>query len=81
MPAHAGRRAIHTALGLTRSGEAVEELAAEAEHGGATRDMLGALRDGGRVACDFAAALPSVRLIEAALESARGAGAWQRLTA
>ncbi len=66
---------------LTSRGEAVEELAAEAEHGGATRDMLAALRSGGQVACDFAASMPSVRLIEAALESARGASAWQRLTA
>jgi predicted dehydrogenase len=63
---------------LTRGGEALEFLEADPEPGGATRDMLAALRGGGPVACDFAGAVTSVQTVEAAFASGRD-GAWKDL--
>lgn len=64
----------------TRRGEAQTWLAADPDPGAATRDMLEALRSGRPVACDFAAAELSVRIIEAAFASGRD-GAWKELGA
>jgi predicted dehydrogenase len=65
---------------LSRGGEAFEYLEADPEPGGATRDMLAALRGGGPVACDFAGAITSVRVVEEAFASGRD-GAWKDLRA
>jgi predicted dehydrogenase len=61
-------------------GERMEWLEADPVHGDATRDMLAALRTGSPVACDFAAAITSVEVVEAAFASGRD-GAWKVLSA
>lgn len=53
-----------------------ESIAADATPGGATRNFIEALRGRERVACSFAQAVPSVRLVECAFESARSGGRW-----
>jgi len=63
----------------TRRGAAVESLAANPEPGGATRDFLSALRHGTPVACDFAAAVTSVQVVEEAFASARADATWRAL--
>ncbi len=65
---------------LSARGEHVEELAADARPGDATRDFVAAVRGQGRVACSFAEAVPSVAIVERAFESARCDGAWLDLT-
>lgn len=65
---------------VTRRGEAERWLGADPDPGAATRDMLAALRQGTPVACDFAAAETSVRVIEAAFASGRD-GIWKDLSA
>ena len=57
-------------------GQRVEELPADSHPGDATRDFVQAVRGEGRVACSFAEAVPSVRIIELAFESARRDGEW-----
>ncbi len=64
----------------TQRGGAETWLGADPDPGAATRDMLAALRTGRSVACDFAAAEPSVRIVEAAFSSARD-GSWKELVA
>jgi predicted dehydrogenase len=63
---------------LNRRGEASEFLEADPEPGGATRDMLAAIRTGSAVACDFAQAVTSVQVVEEAFASGRD-GAWKQL--
>jgi predicted dehydrogenase len=65
---------------ISRQGEAETWLAADPDPGAATRDMLSALRSGSPVACDFAAAELSVRIVEHALASGQD-GAWKDLAA
>jgi phthalate 4,5-cis-dihydrodiol dehydrogenase len=62
----------------TRQGEAESWLAADPDPGAATRDMLRALRTGSPVACDFAQAALSVRIVEQAFASGRD-GEWKDL--
>jgi predicted dehydrogenase len=57
-------------------GEVVDALPADPAVGVATRDFLDAVEGRGRPACPFAEAQLSVRLIEAAFESAAQEGAW-----
>jgi hypothetical protein len=59
-------------------GEAESWLGADPDPGAATRDMFAALRGGGRVACDFAEAELSVRIVESAFASGLD-GAWKAL--
>lgn len=54
----------------------VETLAADAAPGDATRDFFAAIRNGGRPTCSFADAWLSVRVVEAAYQSAKTDGAW-----
>ena len=54
----------------------VETLAADAAPGGATRDFFAAIRSKGHTACSFADAYLSVRVVEAAYQSASAGGAW-----
>ena len=54
----------------------VERVEADTHPGDATRDFVAAVRGLHPPACTFAQAVPSVRLIERAFESARGGGAW-----
>ena len=61
---------------LSQRGAARERLDADVRPGDATRDFLAALRTGGRLACTFAEAVPSVTLVELAFRSAREGGAW-----
>jgi predicted dehydrogenase len=61
---------------LSRSGETVERMEADTHPGDATRDFVEAVRGVHRPACTFAQAVPTVRLIERAFESARRDGAW-----
>jgi predicted dehydrogenase len=63
---------------INRLGEAESFLGADPDPGAATRDMLAALRTGSPVACDFAAAELSVRIVEEAFASGRD-GAWKAL--
>ncbi len=51
-----------------------EESAAEPNEGTITTEFLAALRTGSAVSCTFADALVSVRIVEAAFESAANAG-------
>ena len=60
-------------------GEVLYRRQADPAPGGATRDMLAALRGGPPPACPFAAAVDSVALIEHAFTSARSGGAWLTL--
>lgn len=53
----------------SKRGAAREELAAAPNEGGITTQFLAAARDGSPVACRFADALLSVRIVEAAFES------------
>ena len=57
-------------------GEVAETLPADPAIGAATRDFLDAVDGQGRPACSFQDARLSVRLIEAAFESAARDGAW-----
>lgn len=57
-------------------GERIETVPAEEARGRATTNFLDALSLGTGVACSFADAWPSVRLIEAAYESGAADGAW-----
>ena len=61
---------------FSHHGEKIERLEADAHPGDATRDFVAAVRGEHPPACTFAQAVPSVRLIECAFESARGDGAW-----
>lgn len=54
---------------------------ADTHPGDATRDFLAAVRTRGAPACTFAAALPSVALVDAAFVSGRGHGEWIDLAA
>jgi predicted dehydrogenase len=56
-----------------------EEIEADAAPGGCTRDFIEAVRARRRPACDFAEAVTSVRLMEAAFQSARDGEAWIEL--
>lgn len=64
----------------TQRGEAESWLGADPDPGAATRDMLSAMRTGAAVACDFAEAECSVRIVEQAFASGRD-GAWKDLAA
>jgi predicted dehydrogenase len=57
-------------------GEVVDTLPADPAIGAATRDFLDAVESRGEPACSFREACLSVRLIEAAFESAARDGAW-----
>ena len=61
---------------LCQRGERREQLDADSHPGDAMRDFLAAVRTNGEAACTFAAAVPSVALVEAAFASGRGDGAW-----
>jgi predicted dehydrogenase len=61
---------------LGRRGEVVETLPADPAIGGATRDFLDAVEGGRAPACSFGDAWLSVRLIEAAFQSAARDGEW-----
>jgi predicted dehydrogenase len=61
---------------LSRQGDVVEHTEADTHPGDATRNFVAAVRREHPPACTFAQAVPSVRLIERAFESARGNGAW-----
>jgi predicted dehydrogenase len=61
---------------LSDRGRRIEELPADSHPGDATRNFIEAVRGRGRVACTFAEAVPSVRIVELAFESARRDGAW-----
>ena len=61
---------------LSRSGETVERMEADTHPGDATRDFIMAVRGVRPPACTFAQAVPSVRLIERAFESAHRDGTW-----
>jgi predicted dehydrogenase len=61
---------------LSDRGQRVEELPADPHPGDATRNFIEAVRGRGRVACTFAEAVPSVRIVELAFESARREGEW-----
>ena len=64
---------------LTGNGKTVEQLAADATPGDATRNMLAAVRGTTRVGCSFDDALTSVQVVEAAFLSARTGGDWVAL--
>jgi predicted dehydrogenase len=75
------RRPLGQPLGWTLThlgsrGEVVEALPADPAIGAATRDFLDAVEGRGGPACSFQDARLSVRLIEAAFESAARDGAW-----
>jgi predicted dehydrogenase len=61
---------------LDAGGRVVDTLPADPAIGAATRDFLDAVEGRGEPACSFADARLSVRLIEAAFESAARDGAW-----
>jgi predicted dehydrogenase len=61
---------------LSDRGRRLEELAADAHPGDATRNFVAAVRGSEPVACSFADAVPSVEIVERAFESARNDGAW-----
>jgi hypothetical protein len=63
----------------TKRGEAREFLAADPTPGAATRDFLAAIAGRGPVACPFADAVASVRVIEEAFASAASDGTWRAL--
>jgi predicted dehydrogenase len=64
---------------LADRGRARETIEADATPGAATDDFLSALRGGPPVACDFARAVPSVAIVEAAFASARSGEPWLEL--
>lgn len=64
---------------LSERGARRETLDADSHPGDATRDFLSAVRGGGRPACTFAEAIPSVALVELAFASAREGGTWRDL--
>lgn len=64
---------------LSERGQRIEELAADSHPGDAMRNFVSALRGQARVACTFADAVPSVRIVERAFESARQGGEWLSL--
>jgi predicted dehydrogenase len=75
------RRPLGQPLGWTlthlgRRGEVVDTLPADPAIGGATRDFLDAVEGRRAPACPFGEAWLSVRLIEAAFESAARDGGW-----
>ncbi len=75
------RRPLNMPIGWTLTcttgrGDRRESLAADPTPGGATRNFVDALRGHGEVACSFAQAVPSVRVVEQAFASARGGGDW-----
>jgi len=75
------RRPLGQPLGWTLThlgsrGEVVDTLSADPAIGAATRDFLDAVEGPSGPACPFVEACLSVRLIEAAFESAAGDGAW-----
>jgi predicted dehydrogenase len=75
------RRPLGQPLGWTFThlgprGEVVDTRPADPAIGAATRDFLDAVEGRGEPACSFAEAWLSVRLIEAAFESAARDGAW-----
>jgi predicted dehydrogenase len=61
---------------LSDRGQRVEQLPADSHPGDATRNFVEAVRGRERVACTFAEAVGSVRIVELAFESARREGAW-----
>jgi predicted dehydrogenase len=78
------RRPLHIPIGWelavqSERGAVRESTAADATPGAATRDFLAAIAGGQRVACSFADACVSVRIIEEAFASARSDGGWRRL--
>lgn len=64
---------------ITERTERAEHFDADATPGGATRNFIAALRGTEAVACSFAQAVPSVRLIELAFASAKNGGDWLEL--
>jgi predicted dehydrogenase len=66
---------------LARDGSLVEQVGADTYPGDATRDFVAAIRSGRAPACTFAQAVPSVRLVEAAFDSARRGHVWIELEA
>jgi predicted dehydrogenase len=64
----------------TRRYEAMEYLEADPAPGGATRNFLAAIAGRETIACSFADALISVRIIDEAFRSARGDGGWRSLS-
>ena len=60
----------------TERTDRTEHFAADATPGGATRNFIAALRGQESVACTFAQAVGSVRLVELAFRSAREGGGW-----
>jgi predicted dehydrogenase len=80
------RRPLKYAIGWemrwhSRRYEACEYLEAAPNFGEATRDFLGALRNGGKPACTFEDAMISVAIIEEAFASGRGDGGWRSVPA
>jgi predicted dehydrogenase len=61
---------------LSQRGGTRENVEADSNPGEATRDFVRAVREGGRPACTFAEAVPSVRIIDLAFRSAREGGDW-----
>lgn len=74
------RRPLNLPIGWQLSwrdrAQEVETIAADAAPGDATRDFFAAVRTAGRPACSFADAWLSVRVVEAAYQSAKACGAW-----
>jgi predicted dehydrogenase len=60
-------------------GDRTEEIAADAAPGGCTRDFVAAVRERRPPVCDFADAVTSVRLMEAAFDSAHQGETWIEL--
>ncbi len=73
------RRPLHFPIGWQmvwqrERGRAIEEIAADDSPGACTRDFVAAIAAGRPTVCSFDDAWISVRIIEAAFESARGGG-------
>lgn len=78
------RRPLNVPIGWelqvqTRRGDAVERLAADPTPGPATRNFIAAIAGRETIACSFADAVLSVRVIEEAFVSGRGVGDWRAL--
>jgi predicted dehydrogenase len=65
---------------LSQCGARQETLDADSHPGDAMRDFLAAVRERRAPACTFAAAVPSVALVEAAFRSGCGDGGWIDVT-
>ncbi|MEO8137131.1 MAG: Gfo/Idh/MocA family oxidoreductase, partial [Betaproteobacteria bacterium] len=75
------RRPLNAPIGWeltwqSQRGARREWVEADTHPGDAMRDFLAALRGGGKPACTFAEAIPSVHLVELAFASAKSDGGW-----